>query len=178
MRVVDANQAVAVAYMDSVKLQFELQGIMVVRGASASALQCALPHEIYRFQRRRSYRVRAPVRHSPVARLRHPGWPEMELALRIIDVSIGGCALWLPHDVPPLLAGTRLTDVQIELDAEARFAATLNLHHVSAMGHGGAGNATGVRLGCEWLELGSARERVLQRWIDRTQQRRRLLSRA
>jgi c-di-GMP-binding flagellar brake protein YcgR len=176
MRVVDANEAVAVAYLDSVKLQFELQAFMVVRGTSASALQCALPREIYRFQRRKGYRVRVPVRHAPVARLAHPGWPEMRVALRIIDVSSGGCALWLPHDVPPLQAGTRLSEVQIELDREARFSANLELQHVSAIGGGAAGSVPGARLGCAWVALGGTGQRVLQRWIDRTQQRRRLLA--
>ena len=27
--------------------------------------------------------------------------PDMQLELRVLDVSIGGCALWLPHDLPP-----------------------------------------------------------------------------
>ncbi len=169
-RVVEADEAVAVAYLDNIKLQFDLQGFMLVRGVGSSALQCALPQQIYRFQRRNTFRVRPRGTHEPVARLRHPSMPEMQLALRVLDVSIGGCALWLPHDVPPLQAGTRLGEVHVELDAETRFAAALQLQHVSGLGEGG------VRLGCEWQGLPAAAERMLQRWIDRTQQRRRLLS--
>ncbi|HSM21535.1 MAG TPA: flagellar brake protein [Rubrivivax sp.] len=71
-RLVESDEAVAVAYCDSVKLQFDLHDLMLVRGATASALCCALPTEIYRFQRRNAYRVRPPERHAPVARLRHP----------------------------------------------------------------------------------------------------------
>ncbi len=173
-RLIEADEAVAVAYLQSVKLQFDLSGLMLVHGARTSALQCALPREIYRFQRRNAYRVRPPERHSPTARLRHPSLPEMALALRVIDVSIGGCALWLPHDVPPLQAGTRLGEVRIELDAETRFACPVTLQHVSAIGHG-AQAGQGARLGCEWQNLPGSAERVLQRWIDRTQQQRRRL---
>ena len=174
---VDADEAVAVAYLESVKLQFDLQDFMLVRGAQSSALQCRLPREIYRFQRRGAYRVRPRGGHGPQASLRHPGLPDMRLALRVMDVSIGGCALWLPHDVPPLQAGTLVADVQLELDAETRFAAAMRLQHVSSPSHGGeASNEQGVRMGCEWQNLSPSAERVLQRWIDRTQRRRHLLT--
>lgn len=179
-RLVEADEAVAVAYLESVKLQFDLQSITLVRGANTSALQCALPRDIYRFQRRGAYRVRPLERHAPAATLRHPAMPEMQLTLRVLDVSIGGCALWLPGDVPPLQAGTRLGEVHIELDAESRFAAGITLQHVSASGGagspGGRGEQQGARLGCEWHNLPGSAERVLQRWIDRAQQRRRLLT--
>jgi c-di-GMP-binding flagellar brake protein YcgR len=171
-RLVEHNEAVAVAYMDSVKLQFDLQDLVVVHGAQASTLQCALPAAVYRFQRRGAYRVRTGQRHGPTARLRHPSIPDMQLALRVLDLSIGGCALWLPQDVPPLQAGTKLGEVAIELDRDVRFVSGLQLQHVTSLNAGD----TGVRLGCEWAKLPGPAERVLQRWIDQTQKRRRLLT--
>ena len=66
-RLVEADEAVAVAYMDSVKLQFDLHHIVAVHGAQASTLQCALPTSIYRFQRRNAYRVRSGERNAPTA---------------------------------------------------------------------------------------------------------------
>jgi c-di-GMP-binding flagellar brake protein YcgR len=172
--VVDADEVVAVAYLDSVKLQFDLHGLLLVHGANSSALQSAMPREIYRFQRRGGYRVRPRERQQPVAHFRHSALPEMALALRVLDVSIGGCALWLPQDVPPLQAGTLLGEVVIELDADTRFAAAVRLQHVSAQGSNDG--RPGARLGCEWQALAQGAERTLQRWIDRTQQRHRLLN--
>ena len=171
-RLVEADEAVAVAYMDSVKLQFDLHHIIAVHGAQASTLQCELPQSIYRFQRRNAYRVRAGERNAPTARLRHPSIPDMQLGLRVLDLSIGGCALWLPKDLPALQAGTRIADVVVELDIETRFGTTLQLQHVTALGL----NDAGVRLGCEWQQLSGQAQRVLQRWIDQTQKRRRLLA--
>jgi len=171
-RLVESDEAVGVAYLASVKLQFELTGLMLVRGLRACTLQAEMPQEIYRFQRRSSFRVRAPDRHSPSARLHHPAIPDMLLTLRLLDVSAGGCALWLPDDVPLLQAGTQLAAVHVELDAETRFTAGLVLQHISAIAPG----EHGVRLGCEWQSLGSGAERTLQRWIDLAQKRRRLLS--
>ncbi|MDP1902191.1 MAG: flagellar brake protein [Rubrivivax sp.] len=174
-RLVEADEAVAVAYLESVKLQFELQDFVLVRGAQACTLQCRLPGEIYRFQRRSAYRVRTGGPQGSVVRLRHPAIPDMPLALRMLDVSIGGCALWLPDKVPALQAGTRLGEVHVELDIETRFSTSLAVQHVSSQGRSTT-NAGGVRLGCEWKPLNHGAERVLQRWIDRAQQRRRLLA--
>ena len=169
---VQSDEAVAVAYLASVKLQFELSNLILVRGLRACTLQADMPSDIYRFQRRGAFRVRAPQRHSPSARLRHPAIPDMELSLRLLDVSVGGCALWLPDDVPLLQAGTMLGEVQIHLDAETIFNSGLSVQHVSVTGPG----EQGARLGCEWAALGGMAERTLQRWMDLAQKRHRLLS--
>ncbi|CAD5373627.1 Flagellar brake protein YcgR [Rubrivivax sp. A210] len=171
---VDANEAVAVAYLESVKLQFDLQGLVLLRTAHASVLQCRMPQEIYRFQRRGAYRVRTAGRGEPVARLRHPAIPEMQLTLRVLDLSIGGCALWLPADVPPLQPGTRLGEVRVDLDADTRFSAAAVLQHAASPGENHP--ERGMRMGCQWSPLAGQAERVLQRWIDQAQKRRRLLS--
>lgn len=171
-QLVESNEAVAVAYLESVKLQFELCHLVLVRGVRTCTLQADLPSDIYRFQRRSAFRVRAPQRNAPLARLRHPAIADMNLSLRLLDLSLGGCALWLPDDVPRLQAGTLLGDVLIELDAETRFATPLVVQHVSAI----APREHGVRLGCEWQSLGGLAERTLQRWIDLAQKRSRLLS--
>jgi len=170
---IDAGEATAVAYLENIKLQFDLQHLVLVHGASASALQAELPRVLYRFQRRESFRVRTPASAAPTATLRHPSIPDMQLALRVLDVSVGGCALALPPDVPSMAAGIRLADVHIELDAETRFVATMTLQHVS----GGMGSTQpGQRLGCAFAKLDGAAQRALQRYIDQTQKRRRLFS--
>jgi len=166
------DEASAVAYLDSVKLQFDLVDLMLVHGDKTCALRARMPARLYRFQRRGSYRVRTLERQPPNVRLRHPSMPEMQLRLRIVDVSSGGCALALPDDVPALQPGSRVQAVQVEIDADTRFTATLRLQHVGTL-HGSGG---GARLGCEWLDLDGAAQRALQRYIDHTQQRRRLLA--
>ncbi len=169
---VDADEAVAVAYLDSVKLQFDLHDLLLVRAVNSCAMQSAMPAVVYRFQRRSAYRVRTLERHSPSARLRHPAIPDMRLALRVLDVSIGGCALLVPADVPSLEPGLSLHGVQIELDADTRFTATLQLQHMSSINS----RAQGLRAGCEWRMQDRESERALQRYIDQTQKRRRMLS--
>lgn len=167
-----SDEAVAVAYLDSVKLQFELSGLLLVRAERSCALCARLPSLLYRFQRRASYRVRMLERHGPKVLLRHPSMPEMQLALRIVDLSVGGCALQLPDDVPALQPGTLLRGVRVLLDGDAGFDTALQLQHVSAL----HGQNYGTRLGCAFVQLEGGAQRLLQRYIDQLQQRRRMLS--
>lgn len=171
-RIVEADDAVAVAYLDQVKLQFELFDRMLVHGRQSCVLQAALPPLLYRFQRRNAYRVRTLERSAPVARLRHPELPDMALALRVIDVSMGGCALHLPGDVPPVQPGSLLNGCTVQLDASTDFRTSLMVHHVSSV----QSQAQGVRLGCEWRSLAADAQRALQRYIDQTQKRRRMMA--
>lgn len=122
-------------------------------------------------QRRQAYRVRTTEAPNPTVTLRHPSMPEMRITLPLVDVSVGGCALPVPDDVPPLQPGTRLNGVRVELDGLTRFECALKLQHVSTL----TGTAS-PSLGCLFVDLDPAAERALQRWIDRTQQRRRRLA--
>lgn len=167
----DHDDAVAVAYLEAVKLQFELRGLVLVRASRASVLQCATPADVYRFQRRQHYRVRTDQEQRPVACLPHPTQAGSQLLLRVLDVSGGGCALWLPDAQPLLLPGSELPGTAIALDTDTHFEATLLLQHVSVPGAERTGR--GVRVGCGW-RLEPAAERILHRWIDRAQRRRRL----
>ena len=97
--------------------------------------------------------------------------PDMALALRILDLSVGGCALLLPQDVPMLEPGVLVNREQLELDATTRFECGLRLHHVTSIHC----ESSGVRLGCEIVRLGQDALRTLQRYIDQTQRRRRAM---
>ena len=167
---VEAGEATAVAYLDAIKLQFDLQGLMLAHGNNASALQAVLPDVLFRFQRREFFRVR--TRDSAVAHLRHPASRGEMLTLRVLDVSVGGCALQLPAEAAPIEPGTTLDGVRLELDADTLFVAPLVVQHVS----GGFGSNTRVsRLGCSFARLDGTSQRALQRYIDLTQRREKFL---
>lgn len=169
---VEANEVTAVAYLDAVKLQFDLRDLVLVRSERATALQSRLPRCLYRFQRRASYRVRTLDRQAPQAVMRHPGVPDMRLSLRVLDLSVGGCALLMPDNLPPLPMGVVLHGVVLELDAETRLPVSLRLQHATSI----LSKTPGLRLGCELVQPDPATERNLQRYIDHIQKRRRLLS--
>jgi flagellar brake protein len=167
LRLLADPEVVAVAWLDHVKYQFDLPDLMIVRGPGSATLCAAFPGVVYRFQRRSGLRVNGTGRSTPVARLRHPQMPDMQLDLRVLDISLTGCGLLMPIDVPPLEPGTLLNRVRIELNASTALDTGLRLHHVTSMGH----NAGGMRLGCSLAGLAGDSLRVLQRHIDLSQRK-------
>lgn len=168
----ECDEVTVVGYLDNVKLQFDVGDLVLVHGNKASVLSCPAPREMYRFQRRNAFRVRPLIRNSPMARFRHPDLPDSEYALRVIDISIGGCAVFLPEDVPSMNAGVLLQGVRLELDADTRLDLSMRLQHVTAIN----AEARGVRLGFEFLRIGGDATRTLQRYIDLTQKRGKLMA--
>jgi flagellar brake protein len=170
--ILHSHDVTVVGYLDSVKVQFELRNPVLVHGNRASVLSCPFPREMYRFQRRNAFRVRPLMRSAPVARFRHPDQPDGEVALRIIDLSIGGCALFLPSDQQPMTVGVTLTGARMELDDDTRVDITLRLQHVTSINNDGRG----VRLGFEFVRPNGDAVRTLQRFIDLTQKRGKLMA--
>jgi flagellar brake protein len=169
---VEGAKVIAVAYLASVKLQFEAADPVLVHGGGTSTLQCSHPREVFRIQRRSAFRVRPPMRHAPVARFAPTDPGAAAPALRVLDLSIGGCALLLTPEAPPMRVGVVAQQVAIELDADTRFTVDLRLQHVTALNFA-SGNA---RLGCEFVRIEPGALRTLQRFIDLTQKRERLLA--
>jgi flagellar brake protein len=170
--VLQSDEVVVVGYLDSVKVQFDVHGLVLVHGNRASVLSCPFPREMYRFQRRNAFRVRPLMRAAPLARLRHPDLPDTEFSLRVIDISIGGCALFLPDDVPMINAGVVIGGVRMELDEDTRLEVNLRLQHVTSLNS----EARGLRLGFEYIRPGGDTLRTLQRFIDLTQKRGKLMA--
>jgi c-di-GMP-binding flagellar brake protein YcgR len=171
-QLMDGGELTAVAYMDSIKVQFDVDGVVLVRG-NHTAINARYPKQFYRFQRRSYFRVKPLSGNLPCAQFRHPAIPEMSLSLRMLDISLGGVALFLPDNVPMLAAGSTLRHCQLMLDDETRLDVDLVLHHVSVMNP----DAKGARLGCEILNLHGHDERALQGYINQTQKRRLALGR-
>lgn len=169
---VECDEAMVIGYLDSIKLQFDVNDLVLVRSGKDLALNGAFPTEMFRFQRRSGFRVQPLHRSTPMATFRHPMIPDMQLSLRVLDVSIGGCALFLPNDVPTLDPGVLLNGVTIDLDPDTRVATGLRLQHVTSLNP----ESGGVRLGCEMVNPSNAGLRSLQLYIDQTQKRRRLLA--
>jgi len=166
----DADELSAVAYLDSIKLQFELEGLTLVIGSEGAALRAKLPPVLYRFQRRETFRVKPVSGSVPVVRLLHPHTQD-KLCLRVLDLSIGGMALQLPPDLPPIEGECLLRQVQVELARDIRFEVGLRVHHVGPMHPA----TLGTQLGCAFVNLPREANLDLQVFIDQTQKRHRLL---
>jgi len=159
------GEITAVAYLGTIKLQFEIEAPVLVSGEQGTVLRGTLPTRLYRFQRRQSFRVQPAG--SAYPRVVMPGH-----ALRVLDISVGGLALALPPDLPVLAPGRIAESLVLELDRISALRITLLPHHASPI----SGDAGGtLQLGCSFVELDAHAARSLQVYVDQTQKRRRLL---
>ena len=164
------GEITAIAYLGTIKLQFELDAPVLVSGEQGTVLRSTLPTRLYRFQRRQSFRVQPAG--SAYPRVVVPGGSEPGRALRVLDISIGGLALTLPPDYAALPTGQVAPGLMLELDRISALPVTLLPHHASPI-RGDAGGM--LQLGCSFVDLDAATSRSLQVYVDQTQKRRRLL---
>ncbi|XHS76665.1 flagellar brake protein [Burkholderiaceae bacterium UC74_6] len=168
-------EVTAEAFLDQIRVQFELAPPVRAGEGRDAVLQTSLPALVYRFQRRKAFRVK-PHSRTPVATLQPIEGGE-SLRLRVLDVSMGGMALLLPaqlltspedegNGVPELGA---IFDVRVELDRHTHFKARLRLQHVSL-----GDESLGTPIGCAFSQLAPDAQRLLQLYIDQTQKLSRL----
>lgn len=162
-----AGEGEATAYVDNVKLQMDLDDLVLVHGRGASAFHARYPTELYRFQKRDSFRVQ-PLSHTrPTVCCAMPG--QQELRARVLDLSHGGIAILWPADEAAPGLGSVLADVRLHVDPHTEVHCAVRVVHVGAQGE------QGVRLGCEICDVSTDDARTLQRYIDHTQRRQRML---
>ncbi|MCH8856638.1 MAG: flagellar brake protein [Proteobacteria bacterium] len=164
------GEITAVAYLGTIKLQFDVEAPVLVSGEQGVVLRSTLPARLYRFQRRQSFRVQPAS--STYPRVVLPGGAEPGRALRVLDISIGGLALAVPAGGPALPTGHVTTGLVLELDRISALKVSLLPHHLSPV----SGDLHGLQqLGCAFVDLDATATRALQVYVDQTQKRRRLL---
>jgi flagellar brake protein len=177
----DSAEVMAVAYLDQIRLEFEIDALVLVQSPALSTLRAPWPAELYRFQRRQAYRVQPLGSAYPRVLLSHPRHPERVLRLRVLDLSVSGLALLLGPELPQIEPAALPLDglrARIELDSDIHFESTLRLQHLGQSNPGPDGKSGGQRLGCAFGSLPSGAERALQLYIDQTQKRQRQLKKS
>lgn len=149
-----------------IRIDFEVDSLVLVRGAQSCSLQSSFPRCLFRFQRRESYRVRIAQRSGPAVRLSTAQRPGETAVLRVQDISLGGCSLEWPQDLTPIQAGTCLKSAKVDLGPGERFTADLLVHSWLPNTTG-----PGYRLGCAWKNVDGLAQRILQRYVDDAQRR-------
>lgn len=162
----------AAAYLDDVKLQFELLGLVLERSGGRQVLHARIPSYMLRLPRRHSVRVRRSADDSPLATLPGMEIDGSEQPMRVLDISMDGCALLKPAGVAPLVPGDTLPGVTVELGEGVQIEADLRVQHVTP----GPVGLHGWRVGCEWQTLNSANAALLAQWISGGRRRRNMVS--
>src|SRR3989344_2491928 len=167
----ESDEIVAVVYLDRIKVQFDVEDLVQVKGQQHDVLNARMPSELFRFQRRSAFRVEPFAQHGPPATFSHPALPDMKVSLRVLDVSLSGVALFLPENVPAIEAGVQVNDCMLHFDGETELEVNLLIHYRTALHP----DTRGARLGCEFVRI-NGQDRALQHYINQTQKRRIVLA--
>lgn len=148
---------IVIGFLDTIKVQFEVDELRIVDSAHGPVLRCSMPDEVFRIQRRDAFRVR-PLASEPVTcQVRdHVGG---ETGYRVIDFSVTGFSLSVaPGETLPE-EGASLRHCRIEIGRRIAIPCDVVVRHVST----GLLSENGAhRVGCEFQHLSSEAERSLQ----------------
>lgn len=165
--ILSSDELVATAFLDKIKLQFDVSGLVAIRG-EGEVLRAPVPLRIYRFQRRQAYRVASAGQLYPALKLNGADLPR----IRVVNVSAGGVALQWPANVVPAPRALEELSGTLELEREVSFSTLLRVQHVTE-GEDGAPH----HVGCAFVSLAPTAARALQVFIDQAQKRERLMRR-
>ncbi len=165
--ILSSDELVATAFLDKIKLQFDVSGLVAIRG-EGEVLRAPVPLRIYRFQRRQAYRVASAGQLYPALKLNGADLPR----IRVVNVSAGGVALQWPANVVPAPRALEELSGTLELEREVSFSTLLRVQHLTE-GEDGAPH----HVGCAFVSLAPTAARALQVFIDQAQKRERLMRR-
>jgi c-di-GMP-binding flagellar brake protein YcgR len=158
----------AATYLGETKLQFPLSRLSVEPASDRYLVHADLPPDIYRLARRQGLRLRKAASAGLMARFQHPLAPDLSMKLRVLDISLSGCALWRTSKVLPLVPEQMVREVEVLLDDETLFFTDLEVRHVSPS----PADRAGMRIGCTWRTLSHPARDALQGWIETGERRR------
>ncbi len=166
-RAIDSGRLVCMAKNGGVPIYFVCDSPRCVRYEGVLAIATAIPQELYRFQRRDSYRAPTPTTHGPSCLVKDPlSGKQYEMALR--DISIGGLCLIDEHEAVRLVPSTSYTGCSLRLTEFGEIDVNLKIcRHEHSVGRDGASRH---QYGAAFEKLSPGAITLLQRYIYRLQQ--------
>lgn len=154
----------------SAQVQFFVPKLAQVMFQQGYVFTISLPDEIYRIQRRESYRAEVPEENG--IRCTIPLTGDGHLRIPISDISRGGIALLDRMNKLPVQQGTLLPNCQLELPRVGALHADIQVRNCKSFYSKELKHEV-ARLGCKFLSISSGMENILQRYIDQLEYQRR-----
>lgn len=160
------------AYLNDVKLQFQLTQAQVTPRGKEFSVRVDLPATVYMMPRRAAVRVRQAAERLPQVRFVHPLDTQQFVEMKVLDLSLTGCALWKPAGTLGLQPGAELRSVELELSEDQMLFTDMRVQHVTVQTKSPAGS----RIGCAWVDLSDSAKATLTDWIQPGRRRQQLVS--
>jgi c-di-GMP-binding flagellar brake protein YcgR len=159
------SQAVAVAVMAKVKLQFDIGPLRV--DLETRKFQVKAPNSVVRLQRRDAFRVNPPREASAQIFIREAVADSVEWRTPVLDLSATGLAFQWRHPTPPA-RGDILQSCRLELAGVP--AITCQLLVINTLREGPPHSLV-ARVGAEFIGIDSSAARAIQVYVNTAQTR-------
>jgi c-di-GMP-binding flagellar brake protein YcgR len=160
--VLACGELVCVAFLDQVKLQFNVRAAEAVPHEGQPAFRVRLPEQLLRLQRRDFARVRTPLERPATCLV--PWGPDARQyeSVALSDVSVGGLAMIAFPERFALPADGIIENCFVDLPGVGSANVTLRLRHQQGVEDGAAQGC-----GCEFVDMSPQARVMLQRYINR-----------
>lgn len=168
-RTLAADKIVFVTNLDRIKIQFSTRALSQIDHQGQPAFRTALPTSLLKLQRRKYYRLVAPMRAPPL------DLHGVKLDATVADISVGGVGVsGLPSEVP-LEKGQLLPACRIVLPEQGTAVSALEVRSMQQTTL--RSGETVLRVGCRFVDIPAAHQALIQRYIIRIDRERRALVR-
>ncbi len=168
-KVLASGKVVFLTSQDRVRVQFTAPGVEKVTYGQRDAFKIALPEAVLKLQRREYYRISTPITTPLRCEVPLPQGGRVEVS--IVDISVGGIGI---IGYPPELdvqVGATYPGCRIDLPEIGTIVATLQVRNMLDVTM--KSGQVSKRSGCQFLDLPSNMQVLLQRYIIKLERERR-----
>ncbi len=157
------GRCTVVSFLDTTKVQFDVEFGPDLSNRDIVSIRCPLPHQAFQIQRRSAYRVRPPLGQSGQVVIRAE--PGSETAFDLMDISATGLSLHRTARHPEFSLGNLHQHARVEIGVRAPVPCTLEIKTILRLEHV-PGLPSSWRIGCAFINLPPEVQRQLQAHVQ------------
>ena len=158
--------------LEGVRVEFEIASPRITQYENAPAIAIGVPERILKVQRRSYFRVPTPVDKRVTCAVVLP--KSQIVSYTVVDIGLGGVALSLSAGDTPLVVGDTYPRSKIVLPDVGELEVSIQVCHTSTVRRDPQPPV--VRYGCSFVDLRSAHETIIQRYVLQIERARRALT--
>lgn len=168
-----ADRITVATHLDRVKIQFRIPAITVTSLQGQRTLCASIPDSLLRLQRREFFRLEPPLGAPVFCKVTLPfgDGSTKVFDMPLADISAGGISLVAPvENAEYFYQDMPLSECQLDIPGEGIISVNLEVRKVVEISkRSGQHN---LRVGCEFIDLSSARQAMIERYITRIERER------
>lgn len=170
-RITEASRVFFEGLLDRISIQFSTSSIQRLNFDGRPALQCGIPTNMIRLQRRENYRINTPLSNPIRCLIPLEAGSEFDSAkFSLVDISCGGIAMLDERKILDNTIGKIYDNCQIDLPGIGKIDLSLQVRNSQDLIL--LNGKTNRRIGCQFINVSSAILASVQRYIMKLERER------